>query len=189
MSRQHTCRASRVAVADGRAQAGQSCDLGWRQRCVLSTVRTISKPLCKPRPDWGPTGVRVCVYTRTVVGRTLHCLVLSFGLYTNLFVQCVHCLPPPAFVMVSIQRSQVTPHSFSPGPSPGSPPYPHNHARPSLVSAHCQPHSCLLYSTSVWWHHHPRYPEQEGLECRTQCPYSPSEFGRPDFSLPSSQNS
>lgn len=34
---------------------------------------------------------------------------------------------------------------------------------PSPISAHHQPHSCLLFSPSLWRHHHPRYPEQDGL--------------------------
>lgn len=81
------------------------------------------------------------------------------------------------------------PHSFSPGPSPGSPSYPHNHGRPTLVAAHCQPHSCLLHFPSVWWHRHPGYLEQEGLQAGALGPYSPSEFGRPDSSLPYAHNS
>lgn len=30
-------------------------------------------------------------------------------------------------------------------------------------SSHHQPHACLLFSPSLWRHHHPRYPEQDRL--------------------------
>jgi hypothetical protein len=108
------------------------------------------------------------MYIRMVIGKILHCPVLSLGLFTNLFVLCGHCLPP-AFRVLSTQRM---PHSFSPGPSSGRPPYPHNHGGPTMVSAHYQPHSCPLYSPSGWWHRHPRYLEQERLQCRG--PWAPA---------------
>lgn len=117
-----------------------------------------------------------------VIVRTLPCPVLSFGLYTHLFVLCVHCLLP-AFGMLSTQRSQVTPHSFSPGPSPGSP-----RTLPTMVG---QPWSVLTASHSLFLSTPPQFGDTviQDILSRAPCPYSPSDFGRPDSSLSFSHNS